>query len=284
MHEKTPENNSKKGFIPVIIVCAIIAAAIIIACAARDAQNRKAAEKEAEKNRLANLRVEYVSAINQNFTDYFDFDNVDGASSLKDLKITARASSRFTEKSSYGGSYDWEDSVTVTITTDNAFDLRKKDREKYQFLKDAHSESERAVADLVRNEVPDYDESLYNLLSSSREDNCYGKMVFHFQTVVLYLKTPDNTYETLGNVLNYYALNGKDHFVNTPTPKSSPKPTRGPGLHRSSSGSSYSSDDIYDDPYDVYDYDNEEDFYLDNMDDFDDYDDAADYYDEVMGE
>ena len=35
------------------------------------------------------------------------------------------------------------------------------------------------------------------------------------------------------------------------------------------------------DPYDVYDYDDPEDFYYDHEDEFEDYEDAEDYYDEA---
>jgi hypothetical protein len=53
----------------------------------------------------------------------------------------------------------------------------------------------------------------------------------------------------------------------------------------SKSKNSYSYTPSYnDDPYNVYDYDDPEDFYYDNEDDFEDYEDAEDYYYDAKGE
>ncbi len=63
------------------------------------------------------------------------------------------------------------------------------------------------------------------------------------------------------------------------------------GSSGSSSSKSYNNHSGYtytpfsdDDPYNVYDYDDPEDFYYDNEDDFEDYEDAEDYYYEANGE
>ena len=58
-----------------------------------------------------------------------------------------------------------------------------------------------------------------------------------------------------------------------------------PGSDRSCGGSyrrnTYQPAYTYDDLYDVYDYDDPEDFYYDNKDDFDGYEDAEDYWNEA---
>jgi hypothetical protein len=54
---------------------------------------------------------------------------------------------------------------------------------------------------------------------------------------------------------------------------------------KSNNYSGYSYTPSYDDdPYNVYDYDDPEDFYYDNEDDFEDYEDAEDYYYDAKGE
>lgn len=79
----------------------------------------------------------------------------------------------------------------------------------------------------------------------------------------------------------------------TPPAKTSNSSTSGgsPGLSRhdsvvSSKGQTPAptSGPKRDDFYNVYDYDDPEDFYYDNEDDFDSYEDAEDYYDETWND
>ena len=79
----------------------------------------------------------------------------------------------------------------------------------------------------------------------------------------------------------------------TPPAKTSNSSTSGrsPGLSRhdsvvSSKGQTPAptSSPKRDDFYNVYDYDDPEDFYYDNEDDFDSYEDAEDYYDEAWND
>ena len=51
-------------------------------------------------------------------------------------------------------------------------------------------------------------------------------------------------------------------------------------VHSSSSKRNYSRDDKSMDMYEVYDYDDPEDFYYDHVDEFDDIQDAEDYWEE----
>ena len=68
-------------------------------------------------------------------------------------------------------------------------------------------------------------------------------------------------------------------------------PSQTPGLHRNDSVVSGKNQTPaptakpkQNDFYDVYDYDDPDDFYYDNEDDFDSYEDAEDYYDEAWDE
>ncbi|MDD6441944.1 MAG: hypothetical protein PUG71_07545 [bacterium] len=54
--------------------------------------------------------------------------------------------------------------------------------------------------------------------------------------------------------------------------------------HKNYSSTQSNNHTVKDDPYDVYDYSDPEDFYYDNYDDFYDYEDAEDYYDEAWDE
>lgn len=90
--------------------------------------------------------------------------------------------------------------------------------------------------------------------------------------------------------LKDYVLLEDDTVVYSPPVKASNSSTSGgsPGLSRhdsvvSSQGqtSAPTSNPKRDDFYNVYDYDDPDDFYYDNEDDFDSYEDAEDYYDEA---
>ena len=114
------------------------------------------------------------------------------------------------------------------------------------------------------------------------------------------LKTKKYEYRDAWQAYSYYK-NGTRYYAGPPDDeKTEPKVTPGPVYYAdehpsSSSGASpgpaagrsvpRSLPDYDDnDPYDVYDYDDPEDFYYDNEDLFDDYEEAEDYYYDAWGE
>ena len=114
------------------------------------------------------------------------------------------------------------------------------------------------------------------------------------------LKTKKYEYRDAWQAYSYYK-NGTRYYAGPPDDeKTEPKVTPGPVYYSDEQPSSSSgrgrapaagfdsprSLPDYDDndPYDVHDYDDPEDFYYDNEDLFDDYEEAEDYYYDAWGE
>ena len=193
----------------------------------------------------------------------------------------------------------WPSEFEVTIEADDALD-RMSRRDTYDLMA------------AVKEQLAETEESVFKARLSDdmervKEDSVVGDMWYvGFQEEAVQgpehfcLKTKKYEYRDAWQAYSYYR-NGTRFYAGPPDgEEDEPKVTPGPVYYAdehpsSSSGASpgpaagrsvpRSLPDYDDnDPYDVYDYDDPEDFYYDNEDLFDDYEEAEDYYYDAWGE
>ena len=193
----------------------------------------------------------------------------------------------------------WPSEFEVTIEADDALD-RMSRRDTYDLMA------------AVKEQLAETEESVFKARLSDdmervKEDSVVGDMWYvGFQEEAVKgpehfcLKTKKYEYRDAWQAYSYYQ-NGTRFYAGPPDgEEDEPKVTPGPVYYAdehpsSSSGASpgpaagrsvpRSLPDYDDnDPYDVYDYDDPEDFYYDNEDLFDDYEEAEDYYYDAWGE
>ena len=193
----------------------------------------------------------------------------------------------------------WPSEFEVTIEADDALD-RMSRRDTYDLMA------------AVKEQLAETEESVFKARLSDdmervKEDSVVGDMWYvGFQEEAVKgpehfcLKTKKYEYRDAWQAYSYYR-NGTRFYAGPPDgEEDEPKVTPGPVYYAdehpsSSSGASpgpaagrsvpRSLPDYDDnDPYDVYDYDDPEDFYYDNEDLFDDYEEAEDYYYDAWGE
>ena len=193
----------------------------------------------------------------------------------------------------------WPSEFEVTIEADDALD-RMSRRDTYDLMAAVKEQLAETEEEVFRAKLSDEMERM-------KEDDVVGDMWYvGFQEEAVKgpehfcLKTKKYEYRDAGQAYSYYK-NGTRYYAGPPDDeKTEPKVTPGPVYYAdehpsSSSGASpgpaagrsvpRSLPDYDDnDPYDVYDYDDPEDFYYDNEDLFDDYEEAEDYYYDAWGE
>ena len=168
------------------------------------------------------------------------------------------------EQAGNGKRYDWKESIVATATADKAFDSLS-DRSIYENLESFHDQFFEAWLKYVKEELPEHRDYTGTDSKISR-----GKPVLHFLRAVVVVQTPENTYQSMGNIRDYFELNGKDYFLASHTAPA-PKPAVSNGIYHPPSEESP-------DPYNASEYATSEDFYDDHYDDFFNYEDAEDYY------
>ena len=193
----------------------------------------------------------------------------------------------------------WPSEFEVTIEADDALD-RMSRRDTYDLMA------------AVKEQLAETEESVFKARLSDdmervKEDSVVGDMWYvGFQEEAVKgpehfcLKTKKYEYRDAWQAYSYYR-NGTRFYAGPPDgEEDEPKVTPGPVYYSDEQPSSSSgrgrapaagfdsprSLPDYDDndPYDVYDYDDPEDFYYDNEDLFDDYEEAEDYYYDAWGE
>ena len=193
----------------------------------------------------------------------------------------------------------WPSEFEVTIEADDALD-RMSRRDTYDLMA------------AVKEQLAETEESVFKARLSDdmervKEDSVVGDMWYvGFQEEAVKgpehfcLKTKKYEYRDAWQAYSYYR-NGTRFYAGPPDgEEDEPKVTPGPVYYSDEQPSSSSgrgrapaagfdsprSLPDYDDndPYDVHDYDDPEDFYYDNEDLFDDYEEAEDYYYDAWGE
>ena len=157
--------------------------------------------------------------------------------------------------------YSWEDTLTVTLHTDNSFeDLTE--REKYNAISDFGWTGIDTFQEDIEEKFPGYLSS-YMLTAGVYDRTVLFDIIYHF-----YIKTPKCTYQYLGkqdsygigtgSMVHYLTDPQSKYYVDpdaptpTPRPTATPKPrvSYKPGKHSSLSGKETDPDeaDLYDDP------------------------------------
>lgn len=299
-HENHPGHPYLYSFLLVFgltLICALLAGSSY--------RSEREKQEAAEQRRIQEQHNEFLSQKDKAAADHM-VSIKDGMqdrlqqSTFEDLIVQITPCSREEFLSLAGGTTLPEDSDTISEERASYFySVSYQSDELYQLYTEEKAENNLAY-------VAEQLDKFQNRLSFSSIYSNPRELTVGSGSVLLYFYAPRpydsfSITDTSNHTLTYqfdrelkdYVLLEDDTVVYSPPTKTSNSSTSGgsSGLSRhdsvvSSKGQTPAptSKPQKDDFYNVYDYDDPEDFYYDNEDDFDSYEDAEDYYDEACDE
>ncbi len=250
-------SKTKKTVIIVILVIAGTALSLW-ACYARSIKQAKLS-KQAE---IEQMRADFEKYIPEKLPEYCIDLPYPG-------EVTASAESSwedtvFTSPSGRIHWYKWQDTLTVTLHVDKAFD-ELSEREICDMLGSFSDRAESAYARVREEFFPEYDNKEY---SDIREIDSYDLPVNRMGLIRhIRIRTPSNTYEHADTMRDYYTRNGRDVFIRDeksrwkkPTPAPTPRPTSGPRVAKKPARASSKTKTEKTDPYEAHLYDDPDDY------------------------
>lgn len=296
-HENHPGHPYLYSFLLVFgltLICALLAGSSY--------RSEREKQEAAEQRRMQKLHNEFLAQKDKAAADHMvsiknDMQDRLRQSTFEDLLVLFTPCTREEFLSLAGGTTLPEDSDTISEEQACYFySVTYQSDELYQLYTEEKEEDNLAY-------VAEQLDKFQNRLSFSSIYSNPRELTVGSGSVLLYFYAPRpydsfSITDTSNHTLTYqfdrelkdYVLLEDDTVVYSPPAKTNNSSTNGgsPGLSRhdsvvSSQGQTpaTTSNPKKDDFYNVYDYDDPEDFYYDNEDDFDSYEDAEDYYDEA---